>query len=146
MKLSQVAAQLYTVRDHCKTTADFAASVKKVRGIGYAGVQLSGIGPIPDEEILTILRGEGLTLCATHEPALQILDETERCVARLQRLGCRLTAFPFPHGVDFTQPDQVHTLVRKLDAAGEKFRAAGITLAYHNHAIEFQRFEGGPFL
>lgn len=146
MKLSQVAAQLYTVRDHCKTAADFAASVKKIRAIGYTAVQLSGVGPIPEDEIVTILRSEGLTICATHEPAVDLLDRPEVCIARLQRLGCPLTAFPFPHGVDFTAADQVRTLVRKLAATGALFRAAGLTLGYHNHAIEFVRFEGRPFL
>lgn len=146
MKLAQVAAQLYTVREHCKTAADLAASAKKIRAIGYTAVQLSGAGPIPEDEVLAIFQGEGLTLCATHEPAADILDRPDVCIARLQRLGCRLTAFPFPHGVDFTQPEQVHTLLRKLDAAGARFRAAGLTLGYHNHAIEFVRFEGTTFL
>ena len=146
MTLAQVAAQLYTVREHCQTAAAFAASAKKIRAIGYTAVQLSGVGPIPEPEIVAILAGEGLTLCSTHEPAPAVLDEPERCIARLQRLGCHLTAFPFPHGVDFTQPGQLRALIRGLDAAGEKFRAAGIALGYHNHALEFVPFEGAPFL
>ncbi len=146
MKLSQVAAQLYTVRDHCQTAADFAATAKKIRAIGYPAVQLSGVGPIPEDEIVAILRGEGLTLCATHEPAPVILDEPEKAIARLQALGCPITAYPFPHGVDFSHPAHITTLVRKLDSAGAKFRAAGLTLGYHNHAIEFVKFQGAPVL
>ncbi|RKX34780.1 MAG: sugar phosphate isomerase/epimerase, partial [Verrucomicrobia bacterium] len=44
MKINQVAAQLYTLRDHIKTPADIAASMKKVREIGYTAVQVSGMG------------------------------------------------------------------------------------------------------
>ncbi len=146
MKLGQVAAQLYTVRDHCQTARDLATTARKLRAIGYGAVQLSGVGPIPDDEILAILRGEGLALCATHEPAPDLLARTDACVARLQRLGCRLTAFPFPKDVDFRQPAQLHALARQLDAAGATFRAAGLTLAYHNHALEFVPFEGTTFL
>jgi len=142
MKLSQVAVQLFTLRDHCKTAADLAASARKLRQIGYTAVQVSSVGPIPEAEIVSILAGEGLAICATHEPGNVILDEPERVIERLQKLGCRLTAYPWPQGIDFTDPGQVNTLIRKLDAAGAKLRAAGQVLGYHNHAIEFVRCEG----
>jgi hypothetical protein len=35
MQLNQVAAQLYTIRDFVKTAPDIAASMKKIRDIGY---------------------------------------------------------------------------------------------------------------
>jgi sugar phosphate isomerase/epimerase len=146
VKLSQVAAQLYTVREHCQTAADLAVTAKKIRAIGYTAVQVSAVGPIPDPEIVAILRNEGLAICATHEPSAVILDEPEKAIDHLRALGCRLTAYPFPRDVDFTNATHITTLVRKLDAAGAKFRAAGLVLGYHNHAIEFVPFEGAPVL
>lgn len=144
MKLSQVAIQLYTLRDFCKTAADLAATAKKVRAIGYTAVQISGVGPIPEAEIVAIMQAEGLTICATHEPSLQILNEPEKAIARLQALGTKLTAYPYPNGIDFDNPEHLDTLLRQLEAAGAKFRAAGLTLGYHNHANEFYRPAGGP--
>ncbi len=146
MKLSQVAAQLYTVRDFCKDAAGLAETARKLRAIGYGAVQVSGIGPIADAEVASILKGEGLTICATHEPSQMILDEPEKVIARLERLGCGLTAYPYPAGIDFTNAEHVETLVRKLDATGAKLRAAGMRLSYHNHAIEFVKFRGAPVL
>jgi sugar phosphate isomerase/epimerase len=146
MKTSQIAAQLYTLRDFCKTAADLAVTARKLRAIGYRAVQVSSVGPIPEEEIVAIMQGEGLTICATHEGGNIILDEPGRVIARLQKLGCRLTAYPWPLGVDFSDPTQVATLVHKLDTAGAKFREAGLVLGYHNHAIEFVRCEGRPAL
>lgn len=35
MKPEQIAIQLYTLRDFCKTAADYAAVLKKVRATGY---------------------------------------------------------------------------------------------------------------
>ena len=61
-----LAAQLYTIRDHTKTTEDFAASMKKIRDIGYTSVQVSVIGPIPHEDVKRILDDNGLTVCITH--------------------------------------------------------------------------------
>jgi sugar phosphate isomerase/epimerase len=146
MKISQIAAQLYTVREYCQTASDLAASARKIRAIGYPAVQLSGQGPVPPDEVVRIMDGEGLVICATHEPSPVILDEPERAIETLQRLGCRLTAYAWPEGVDFGEAGSINTLVRKLDAAGARFRAAGITLGYHNHDIEFVRFGGAPVL
>jgi sugar phosphate isomerase/epimerase len=50
MKLSQVAVQLYTVRDFCQTAPELKETAKKIRAIGYTAVQLSGIGPIPETD------------------------------------------------------------------------------------------------
>ena len=146
MKISQVAAQLYTVRDHCKTAVDFANTMRRLRGIGYTAVQVSGIGPIPEEEVVRILDGEGLTCCATHEPSAVVRWEPEKVVERLQKLGCKYTAYPSPHGVDFTKEEDVITLAKDLDNAGAVLREAGLVLAYHNHGFEFVPFRGRPAL
>ena len=146
MKLSQVAIQLYTLRDFCKTAEDFAKTLKKVRAIGYTSIQVSGVGPIPENEIVAIAAGEGLTICATHESSQTILDEPQRVVERLDKLGCRYTAYPYPGGVDFNKPDDVAALAKKLDAAGAVLTAAGKVLCYHNHHMEFIRLGGGTVL
>jgi len=146
MKLSQIAAQLYTVRDFCQTAQGLATSARKIRAIGYPAVQLSGQGPISPEEIVKIMDGEGLVICATHEPSNVILDEPEKAIDTLQRLGCRLTAYAWPQDINFGDAGHINTLVRKLDAAGARLRAAGLTLGYHNHDLEFIRFQGAPVL
>lgn len=146
MNTNQVAITFYTLRDHAKTAPELARSARKVREIGYTAVQLSGLGPIPDDEIVRIMAGEGLVICATHEPSATILDEPERAIERVQRVGCKLSAYPSPKGLDFTSPASVADLVRRLDAAGAKFRAAGLQLGYHNHAFEFCKVNGTPIL
>ena len=146
MKLQQVALQLYTLRDFLQTPADVAATLKKVRAIGYGAVQASGLGPIAEDALLEILSGEGLTLCATHEPAQRILDEPERVAERLDKLDCTLTAYPFPEGVDFGSERSVYDLIAKLNRAGEVLQRADKTLAYHNHQHEFRKLGGRVIL
>ncbi len=146
MKLNQVAAQLYTVRNFCGDAAAFAATAKKIRAIGYTAVQISGVAPIPEAELVAVCRGEGLTICATHEPGKKILEEPDAVIARLNALGCRHTAYPSPVGIDLGDAAQVEKLVRQLDAAGARLRAAGLTLGYHNHAFEFVKFRGATVL
>lgn len=143
MKPEQIAAQLYTVRGQCQTSAELAASARRIRAIGYTAVQASGLGAdISDDEIMRIMDGEGLIVCATHEPPDVILSDPQRCIARLQKLGCALTAYGYPKGIDLTAPADVAGLARGLDAAGAQFRAAGLKLGYHNHALEFVKHDG----
>jgi len=146
MNISQVAAQLYTVRDHLATPPEIVKSLRKIRAIGYEAVQISSMGPMPEEEIVQLLKDEGLVCCATHEPAKEILDETDKVIERLNRLGCPLTAYGWPEGVDFSKHEQVETLTRKLDAAGAALMHAGQVLTYHNHALEFIRYQNAPIL
>jgi sugar phosphate isomerase/epimerase len=140
MKLTQVAAQLYTLRDFLKTPADIAVTLKKVRAIGYTAIQESGLGPIDEKEWLALLKGEGLTNCGTHDDSQLLLAEPQKVVDRLQRLGLTYSAYPYPGGVELKTLADIESLAKKLDQAGAVFAKAGKVLLYHNHALEFRRF------
>jgi len=146
MKFSQIALQLYTLRDFLKTPADIAATLKKVRAIGYEAIQVSGMGPMPEADLAAICQGEGLTICGTHEPAATVLEHPAAVAERLHKLGCRLTAYPYPVGIDFANPEVVTKLIKDLDASGKVLHEAGCSLSYHNHAIEFLRVGGRTVL
>jgi sugar phosphate isomerase/epimerase len=146
MKAHQIAAQLYTCRDLLKTPADIAATLRRVRAAGYTAVQISGMGPIGEAELMKILDGEGLTCCATHEPSNVILDEPAKVIDRLGKLRCEMTAYPFPANIDFQSEASVKGLIAKLDAAGAALAAAGQILCYHNHSHEFRKLGGRTIL
>ncbi|MDB5080491.1 MAG: xylose isomerase [Chloroflexi bacterium] len=140
MKLSQVAVQLYTLRNFLKTPAEIAQSLHKVREIGYEAVQISGMGPIDEQELVEILDAEGLVCCATHEPGVEILNNPEKVIERLNRLDCQYTAYPFPADVKMDSREDVEVFADALNRAGKVLTEAGKVLTYHNHAIEFRRF------
>lgn len=146
MKIQQVAAQLYTLRNFCKTPEDIAASLSKVAAIGYRAVQASGLGPIEESELVRLCQKNGLTLCATHEGGAQILEQPEKVVERLRKLGCKYTAYPFPGGIDFASEESVAGLIARLDRAGRVLADAGQVLCYHNHHHEFRRLNGRVLL
>jgi sugar phosphate isomerase/epimerase len=146
MKIDQVAIQLYTLREFTKTPQDIAATMKKVREIGYRAVQASAMGPIAEEELLRILDGEGLVLCATHEPSDTILDEPEKVADRLRKLKCKYTAYPSPKGIDLASEPAVADWIGRLNRAGKVLHEAGQVLTYHNHHHEFRRLGGKTIL
>lgn len=141
MKLSQVALQLYTLREFTQTEQDFAATMKRVREIGYQAIQVSAVGPIPARRLREIADGEGLAIVATHEPTAKLLDEPEAVIERLNDLGTKNTAFGSTGLADLANLDAVKNFICRAEASAEKFAAAGKVLGYHNHAIEFYHYE-----
>jgi len=146
MKISQVAAQLYTLRNQCKTESDIAQSLEKVAQIGYQSVQVSGLGPIAEAKLLQICKDNGLSICATHESLQALLDTPEQIMERLQKLECKHTALGSPGGVDLGSTDGVANYCRQIDAVAQKFVAAGLSCGHHNHHFEFRKLEGKPVL
>lgn len=148
MKKEQLAVQLFTLRDYIKTPADIAKSMKRVKQIGYDAVQVSGMGPIAEEELVKILDGEGLVCCATHENGKMIVDETEKVIERLNKLNCKYTAYPHPHmpTAELNSTEIIIELAKKMNTAAEKMATAGQILTYHNHACEFAKFDGKTML
>ena len=87
-----------------------------------------------------------MTICATHEPGDKILNEPQAIVARLKKLDCRITAYPYPSGINLTTLETVKDFCRRLNTAGKVLHEAGQILCYHNHQIEFQRVAGRSVL
>ncbi|MFN8443324.1 MAG: sugar phosphate isomerase/epimerase [Caldilineaceae bacterium] len=141
--IPKLAAQVYTIRDFIKTVPDFAASMRKLRQIGYAGVQLDleHHPDLPTAEIKRICDGEGLTICISHFGYELFESELEKIIERQQIWGCTQTAI-------VAMPERFHEMgaagyrrfAAEATAIGERLASAGITLSYHNHSFEFVRF------
>lgn len=146
MRQQQIAAQLYSFRDYIKTPAGVRDTLRRLRHLGYRAVQLSGsLAPMSEKELLALLRDEGMSAPTSHERAVDLCQDTGRIIARLQALACTHTAYPYPHWLP-TGAGEAVALGEELNRVAEKFRRAGITLAYHNHSVEFRRFEGRSML
>ncbi|OQW94748.1 MAG: hypothetical protein BWK77_08705 [Verrucomicrobia bacterium A1] len=142
MKLNQVACQLYTVREHLQTPNDIAASLKKVRAIGYEAVELSGLGNIETAELAQILSGEGLVCCAAHESSKALFSDPQAVVERCRLLNCHIAVFPWPgNHPPFDTLADVQEFAKYLNTAGHILHESGITFCYHNHHMEFRRVE-----
>ena len=146
--LDQFGIILYTLRDHVKTRQDALATFDKIAAIGYRSVQVSGMSAdlLSEQELRDALGERGLSIAATHESGDEILNETGKVIDRLQKLGVRYTAYPYPSGIDFSSDDSVDALIAGLDQAGKKLADAGLTLCYHNHHHEFQHSRGKAIL
>lgn len=136
----KMALQLYTLRE--PAAKDLPGTLKKVREMGWEFVQWSGMPNLPAERVREALDTAGLKAMSAHigiEPFEKDFDANLKFwktvgVANLAPGGmmndCRATLQDWLNGA------------RRLDALGEKLRAAGIQLSYHNHAWEFEKYPG----
>lgn len=132
---SQVALQLYTVRD--QTGQDFAGTLRQVAAIGYAGVEFAGYEGLSAQEMGALLTETGLQAVGTHiglpELTGERLDESiEYCHA----IGCPTIILPWLTA-EWRTREGVQTLAPRLNAIGRRCLDAGITFGYHNHDFEF---------
>lgn len=126
-----IAAQLYTVRD--LMPQDFAGTLRAVAGLGYDGVEFAGLFGTPAAEARGLLDELGLRVCSCRV-ALNLLEQQfEPTIATYQELGCPIVVVP---SIDESLRDDYAALGERLSRLGERVRAAGLRLAYHNHGFE----------
>jgi len=138
---SQIAAQLYTLRNFCKTPSDIAASLKKVKQIGFDAVQVSGIGKIDPKELATILKGEGLTCCATHIGLDRMKAEAQAVADEHALWGCKYTAIG-GFGWQGMTVEGWHDFAEEYNAVAANLGKLGLQIGYHNHSHELVKYNG----
>tara|TARA_B100001250_G_scaffold383878_1_gene378180 strand:- start:1585 stop:2355 length:771 start_codon:yes stop_codon:yes gene_type:complete len=141
MKQNEIALTLYTVRDFCQTEKDLLNTLNKIKKIGYDAIQVSSIGPINPRDLKKMCDDIGLTICATHEPNEEIINNTEAVIEKLNTLNCTYTALPYPKNMNFLDLNVLDKFIEDIKIAGSKFHAEGKVLCYHNHALEFQKVQ-----
>lgn len=134
-----LAAQLYTLRDFLKTPADIAATLPKVAKLGYRAVQLSALGPIDTKELKSILDGEGLAVCATHEDFARLRDDLDAVAEEHALLGCKYVAIGGIPG-DYRNAEGYHRFAKEASEVGRKMKERGLVFGYHNHSFELEKF------
>ncbi len=148
--ITQLAAQLYTVRDFTKTAAGFAETLQKISAIGYRAVQVSGVsamaGELPEvsaADARRMLDDTGLVCIATHRSWNDLRDRTVQEIEFHQTLGCDFTAIgSLPGEYQALGADGYAAFVRDALPVIARLKDAGIRFGYHNHAFEFARAEG----
>lgn len=137
---SVLAAQLYTVRDFCKTPEDIAATMRRIRDLGYEAVQTSGMGSIEPEALKQIVDEVGIEICATHTPYERMRDDPEAVIAEHKLWGCEYPAIGGLPQEYRTGAEGYSRFAREASQVARKLKEHGLTFAYHNHSFELEKF------
>jgi sugar phosphate isomerase/epimerase len=153
---ARLGVQLYTVREQLKARAQ--VTLQAIAAIGYKELE---VGRADLARLVPIAKTFGLTAVSTHIEAPLVTgnwdawpDAARTTPERDRSLEKALDAAR-THGikyavVSYLQPSERGTTAAgyekfadQLNRAGETARAAGITLAYHNHGFELAALADG---
>lgn len=140
--MSKITAQLYTLRDFCKTPADLAVTLEKVAAIGYKSVQVSGVGPIDPKELKALLEKNDLQLIVTHTPYAEIDQNLDQVIENHKLWNCKYIGLGSMPGEYPRNKEGFSAFMEKANQWAEKIDDAGLKFVYHNHSFEFVRFDG----
>lgn len=129
--------QMYAIR--ALASVDMEKALETVSKIGYEGVEFAGFFDHSAEEIAGWLKKYNLEVSGAHVGSELIFDDTDATIAFHKAIGN--TRIICPYAAMKTRADVVE-LAEKYKAVAPKFKAAGMTLGYHNHAHEFEKDNG----
>lgn len=141
-RIEPLGVQLYTVRT--LMADDVGGTLAAVADIGYREVETAGLHGLSPAAFRRALDANGLVAVSGHV-ALEALDP-DRIGSTLDdaaTLGQSWVTVP-SLGSEWRSPDGYRRVAEALNRAGEAAGAAGLRVAYHNHAFEFEPLEGEP--
>ena len=126
--------------------ADARATLAQIKAAGYDALELNGFMIRPTSFLVRALTkaagmptGKGGKLnwpALLKEAGLGVVSDTKQ-------FRCRYIVITGMYRFDYSDPEAVLGLVKRLNAAGEKLAGEGVSLLYHNHNIEFSRLPDG---
>ena len=126
--------QLYSLRH--EMAADAEGTLRRVRSLGFDGVELAGDYGWTADRWRALLDETGLTVIAAHM-ALESLEADVAARLKFQRtLGASRIVVPSLRK-ELQTVDGYHDAARRLNALGQRLADEGFALGYHNHAFEF---------
>ena len=137
----KIALQLYTVRDDLEK--DFKATLLKVKEMGYEGVEFAGLYGHSADEVKAMCEQAGVVPLSAHIPYDELKSDPEKVISDYHKIGCPYFAIPYLAPEYRPGTDGFAEVIENARKFGEIGKKYGMTLLYHNHDFEFQKFPDG---
>jgi len=140
LRAANLGVQLYTVRN--TIGADPAGVLKAIQDIGYSEVEAT-YGNL--DKIWPALKETKLKPVSIHLDTALFFEggaKLDAAMADVKQRGFEYVVLPYIPPEQRGGLDMFKKLAETLNKSGEKAKAAGMTLCYHNHAFEFEPMQG----
>ncbi len=137
---ANLGVQLYTVRG--VIGANPAGVLKAIQDIGYREVEAT-YGNL--NQIWSALKETQLKPVSVHLDTALFFEggaKLDAAIADVKEKGFQYVVLPYIPPAQRGGLDVFKKLAATLNKSGEKVKAAGMTLCYHNHAFEFEPMQG----
>lgn len=144
--LRTIGLQLWTVRNQMQD--DEAATLKSVADAGYKQVEL--MKTLESDRIVATARDLGMKVTSAFidwqsigNPAAKDAPAFDRILDQARKMKLRHLVFGYIGRGHRETAAHYQAHAERANRAGEKCRAAGIQLCYHNHSFEFAKLDSG---
>ncbi len=135
-----VAVQVYSVRDDAKK--NLYATLKKIKALGYDGVEFAGLYGHTPEEVRDMCADIGLVPISAHVPYLDMVADPEGVLQAYATIGCQFVAIPYLTPEYRPGSEKFSEVIENAKMLGAIAKKLGMTLLYHNHDFEFMKLDG----
>ena len=143
MKTLPVAVQVYSVRDDAEK--DFAGTMKKIKEIGYEGVELAGLYGLEPSAVKAAIEDAGLVALSAHVPFQELVADMAGTIQKYVEIGVKFIAIPYLMEEDRPGTPKFEGNVKLFEEIGKACKEKGIQLLYHNHDFEFVKMPDGRY-
>ncbi|OCT12072.1 xylose isomerase [Paenibacillus pectinilyticus] len=134
------AVQLYTLRNECEQ--DFPGVLRKLKQMGWAGVELAGLHSYSVEEIAEVLKETGLQTAGIHISFQRLTTDLESVLTEARLLNTSTLICPsVPH--ELRNEEGYQQFHSQLNEIAKEVQPGGFTISFHNHAFEFETSVNG---
>lgn len=134
-----IALQLYSVRDDM--AADFEGTLKKVKELGYDGVEFAGLYGKSAAEVKALCEEIGLTPISAHVPFVDMMNNPD-LIKVYKEIGCDYVVIPYLTEEYRPGQPKFKEVIDGAKMLAEKAKENGMKLCYHNHDFEFVKVDG----
>ncbi len=138
-------AQMFTVRNFCKDNEGVRESMKKLADIGYKTVQVSGFGPVDWKEVAKAAKDNGIQIVTSHSAWPRFKNDLDLLIEEHEWMDCRCLAIG-GIGKDYFTMEGITRFLDELAPISEKLAKHNMSFSYHNHNMEFVKYDGKAWL
>jgi sugar phosphate isomerase/epimerase len=138
----KIGVQMYTIREFLKTPKEINSSLKRLKEMGFDMVQLSGLCPCDINELSAMLKDNGIQATGTHSPWERFADKAEldKLIEEHKILGCEQIGIGIKPNIYPDTYDGYTNFIKKINEICDYIEKSGLSFGYHNHELEFMRF------
>lgn len=152
MQKSTIGVQMMMLKD--KIAQDgIRETFKKVKEIGFSTVELSQVEMSPEniEQIKNSLEEFDMKVCATSASIKSMMpgikmenlrDDFDKIVADTKALGCKYIRIGMISFDCLGSKEKIVEYTKELNEMGRRLKEEGLSLYYHNHHMEFSKYDG----
>lgn len=138
--MGKMGLQLYSVKEAAEK--NLLEVIQRVADMGYQGVQFAGFYHNSAGKIKAKMDEVGMKAAGAHVPISELQNQLDETLRYHDTIGNNLIICPYlPEDMRTTEDDYIRT-ADILNEIGKKLNKLGFDFAYHNHAFEFEQFNG----